>query len=154
MLRIAGNDSSALHPNRFMRCSVSRRRNIMRRTQLQPILLGLVLSSILIIAPKAEDDFTRWPVLVNPFESTSGGGVMIDKYAPVVANGLCKTDFSVMIPGPQGGTFLNEAEFDAVPVQAGILCTNGRWRSKDGSQQGTTPFRVFMKDGIARRPPA
>lgn len=126
----------------------------MRYRPIHPVLLGLILSLILIAAPKAEEDFTRWPVLVNPFESTGGGGVMIDKYAPVVANGLCRTDFSVIIPGPQGGTFLNEAEFDAVPTQGGILCTNGRWRSKDGSQQGTTPFRVFLKDGIARRPPA
>lgn len=125
----------------------------MRAKPFQPILLGLILSLLLVVAPKAEEDFTRWPVLVNPFESTSGGGVMIDRYAPVVADGLCRTDFSVTIPGPSGGTFLNEAEFDAVPTQGGILCTNGRWRSKDGASQGTTPFRVFVKDGIARRPP-
>ena len=41
-----------------------------------------------------------------------------------------------------------------VPVAGGILCTEGRWRAKDGSVQGTTPFRVFIKDGIVRRPPA
>jgi hypothetical protein len=40
-----------------------------------------------------------------------------------------------------------------VPAQGGILCTNGKWRSKDGSASGTTPFRVFLKDGVVRRSP-
>lgn len=103
---------------------------------------------------RAAEDFESWPLLVNPFESTSGGGVMIDRYAPVVANGECRTDFSVMIPGPNGGTFLNEAWFEAMPVAGGVLCHHGRWRAKDGSAQGTTPFRLFIKDGVVRRPPA
>ena len=47
----------------------------------------------------------------------------------------------------------NTIAFDAVPAQGGILCTNGRWRSKDGSASGTTPFRVFIKDGVVRRSP-
>lgn len=34
----------------------------------------------------------------------------------------------------------SEIVFDAKPVQGGILCTNGRWRAKDGSTAGTTPF--------------
>jgi hypothetical protein len=126
-----------------------------RRTHpLLPPLIGAALALLITLVARADEDFSRWPVLMNPFESTSGGGVMIDKYAPVVANGLCRTDFSVTIPGPQGGTFLNEAEFDARAVQGGILCENGRWRAKDGSAQGTTPFRVFLKDGVVRRPPA
>ena len=41
----------------------------MRRIPFQPVLLGLILSFVLIATPKAEEDFTRWPVLVNPFES-------------------------------------------------------------------------------------
>jgi hypothetical protein len=48
----------------------------------------------------------------------------------------------------------NEVEFDAIPTSGGVLCTNGRWRAKDGSASGTTPFRVFIKDGIVHRPPA
>jgi hypothetical protein len=32
----------------------------------------------------------------------------------------------------------------------GILCNNGQWKSKDGTQSGTTPFRVFIKDGVRR----
>ena len=44
-------------------------------------------------------------------------------------------------------------EFDMVPVQGGILCTNGKWQAVDGSMSGTTPFRVFIKDGVRRRSP-
>lgn len=118
------------------------------------ILLGLIFATMVGKAVSASEPYESWPVLTNPFESTGGGGVMIDRYQPVVAGGKCTTDFTVIIPGPQGGTYFNEAEFTAVPVAGGILCTEGRWRAKDGSVQGTTPFRVFIKDGIVRRPPA
>ena len=37
-----------------------------------------------------------------------------------------------------------------MPTQGGILCTNGKWRSKGGAATGTTPFRVFIKNGIRR----
>jgi hypothetical protein len=47
----------------------------------------------------------------------------------------------------------NTVEFDAVPEQGGILCTNGRWRGRDGSSSGTTPYRVFVKDGVMRGSP-
>lgn len=115
--------------------------------------LGVIQGLLITRVAEREEDFSRWPVLVNPFESTSGGGVMIDGYKPVVEGPLCRTDFSVMIPGPSGGTFLNEVEFDAKAVQGGILCTNGRWRAKDGSTSGTTPFRVFIRAGVVHRPP-
>ncbi|NJL29633.1 MAG: DUF995 domain-containing protein, partial [Thermoanaerobaculia bacterium] len=55
---------------------------------------------------------------------------------------------------PSGEAYPNIVEFVAVPVQGGILCTDGKWRSVDGSASGTTPFRVFIKDGVLRaRPP-
>ena len=119
-------------------------------------LLTLAGVQVMLISriARGDEDFSRWPVLVNPFESTSGGGVMIDGYRPIVVGTVCRTDFSVTLPGPAGGTFQNEVEFDALPAQGGTLCTNGRWRAKDGSQSGTTPFRMFIKDGIVRRPPA
>jgi hypothetical protein len=41
--------------------------------------------------------------------------------------------------------------WSAVAVQGGILCTNGQWRAKDGLASGTTPFQVFIKDGLVRR---
>jgi hypothetical protein len=100
----------------------------------------------------AGQERTGWPVLERRFESTGGGGWIIDGYDPVLRGGLCATDFSVT--SPQGQTFFNEAEFDAVPVEGGILCRNGRWRAKDGSGNGTTPLEVFIRaDGARFRSP-
>jgi len=99
----------------------------------------------------AEPAYDSWPVLSNPFESTSGGGVMIDGYAPIVAGKICSTDFAVRMP--DGAVYQNEIVFDAVPKQGGILCTAGKWRAKDGGASGTTPFEVFLKDGVVRRSP-
>lgn len=112
-----------------------------------------VVTAVMTAAPLAaqQENFAAWPVLQNPFESTGGGGIMIDGYDPVILGKVCRTDFSVRMP--QGEIFRNEVEFDASPMQGGILCDNGRWRAKDGSSQGTTPFRVFVKDGIVRRSP-
>ncbi len=99
----------------------------------------------------AQENFATWPLLKNPFESTGGGGIMIDGYNPVIEGKVCRSDFSAKTPA--GEVYNNTVEFDAVDTQGGILCTNGRWRAKDGSSQGTTPFRIFMKDGIVRRAP-
>lgn len=119
-------------------------------------LFPFVLIAIAGLSPvwaqqNVEENFNNWPLLKNPFESTGGGGVMIDGYNPVISGNLCRTDFSVKMPS--GEVFQNIAEFDAVATQGGILCTNGRWKAKDGSGQGTTPFRVFLRDGVARRSP-
>jgi hypothetical protein len=111
-------------------------------------------SAILAAIAQPAEDYASWPVLTNPFESTGGGGVMIDNYAPVVDGPLCRTDFTVRLPAPGSESVKNEVEFDAIPTSGGVLCTNGRWRAKDGSASGTTPFRVFIKDGIVHRPPA
>jgi hypothetical protein len=99
----------------------------------------------------AEEDYTRWEVLKNPFESTGGGGVMIGGYAPVIVGSKCVTDFTATMP--DGTVYYNVVEFETVVVQGGTLCTNGAWRAPDGSSSGTTPFRVFIKDGIVRRSP-
>ena len=111
----------------------------------------LVLSSARALA--AEEDFGSWPLLVNPFESTGGGGIMIDGYKPVVSGATCTTDFTATTPPPDRKVYANEIVFEAVAVQGGVLCHNGRWRAKDGSATGTTPFRVFIKEGIVRRAP-
>jgi hypothetical protein len=102
-------------------------------------------------AGSAQEDYASWQVLQNPFPSTGGGGIMIDGYKPVVTDGVCRTDFSAIEPG--GKTYSNTIEFEAVATQGGILCTNGKWRALDGSMSGTTPFRVFIKDGVVRRSP-
>ena len=117
------------------------------------ISLGIILGLLNARATGKPEAFSTWPELVNPFESTSGGGVMIDGYKPVVDGALCRTDFSVKLPDQDKATIFSVVEFDARPVQGGILCENGRWRTKDGSAEGTTPFRVFIKDGVTRRPP-
>ncbi|MDP3410408.1 hypothetical protein [Bosea sp. (in: a-proteobacteria)] len=92
--------------------------------------------------------YESWPVLTDPFPSTGGGGIMIYDYDPVVADGTCSTHFRAI--EPNGTVYRNAIVFDAIATQGGILCTNGRWRSLDGDAAGTTPFRVFIKDGVKR----
>ncbi len=99
----------------------------------------------------AQEAYESWPLLRDPFPSTGGGGIMIGGYNPVVADGKCRTDFTATTP--DGTIYRNSVEFDAEQAQGGILCTNGRWRSADGSATGTTPFRVFIKDGVRRMAP-
>jgi hypothetical protein len=92
--------------------------------------------------------YESWPVLTDPFPSTGGGGIMIHDYDPVVAGGRCSTNFRAI--EPNGTVYRNAIVFDAVETQGGTLCTNGRWRSLDGDATGTTPFQVFIKDGVKR----
>lgn len=102
-------------------------------------------------ATAAEENYETWNVLKSTFPSTGGGGVIIGEYDPVIIGDKCRTDFTAT--EPDGKVFYNTVEFDAVPAQGGILCTNGRWRARDGSMSGTTPFRVFFKDGVRRGSP-
>lgn len=102
-------------------------------------------------APAVQEDFESWEPLQSEFPSTGGGGIVIRGYDPVIAGDRCVTDFSAHTP--DGQVFHNTVEFETVQVQGGTLCTNGKWRSKDGSAAGTTPFWVFIKDGIRRRAP-
>lgn len=102
---------------------------------------------------QAQTNYESWPLLKNPFESTGGGGIMIGGYDPVVKGDKCTTDFTATEPGPNGKVYYNEVVFDAVPIQGGILCKNGKWRAKDNSMNGTTPFEVFIKGGIKRAKP-
>jgi hypothetical protein len=98
-----------------------------------------------------QENYASWELLKNPFESTGGGGIMIAGYDPVIVGEKCRTDFTATEPG--GKVYYNKVEFDAVPVEGGTLCTNGKWRAADDSASGTTPFRVFIKDGVKRRSP-
>jgi hypothetical protein len=116
--------------------------------------LGIVtaaLVSLNVAIARGDENYDSWAPLQNPFESTGGGGIMIDGYNPVVTGNKCVTGFTATEPG--GKVYHNTIEFDAVPIRGGILCTNGRWQAVDGSASGTTPFRVFIKDGIRRRSP-
>jgi hypothetical protein len=115
--------------------------------------LSLVLTVLVISfsAARADENYGAWPILVNPFESTGGGGVMIGGYEPVIVGAKCVTDFTATLP--DGAVYHNTIEFETAQVQGGTLCQNGKWRAKDGSASGTTPFRVFLKDGVVRRSP-
>ena len=111
-------------------------------------------SAVLLLAiagASAQENYASWELLKNPFESTGGGGIMIGGYDPVIVGDKCRTDFTATEPG--GKVYYNKVEFDAVPTQGGTLCTNGKWRAADDSASGTTPFRVFIKDGVKRRSP-
>jgi hypothetical protein len=120
-----------------------------RATATFAAVLALALAAPAASAQPAPD-YGAWPVLVNPFPSTGGGGVMIDDYRPVVTGDLCLTAFTAIVDGQR---FANLVAFDAVPTQGGVLCTRGRWASVDGSAAGTTPFEVFLRDGVVRRMP-
>lgn len=122
-----------------------------------PALLLAILIACGIVAHAAAqastmgEDPASWPPLLPEFPSTGGGGIVIRGYQPVVTGSTCTTPFAAVTP--TGEVFRNVAEFDAVPHAGGILCTNGRWRAADGSASGTTPFRVFLKDGMWRMAP-
>lgn len=119
------------------------------RAALAGYVVGLLVAAPL--SAIASNNVSDWPVLSNPFESTGGGGVVIDNYRPVVDGEVCRTDFTARMP--DGQMFYNSVEWTAVPHDGGILCTDGKWQAKDGSASGTTPFRVFIKDGVVRRSP-
>jgi hypothetical protein len=112
------------------------------------VCAGIIACAIVIATPVVAEDFRAWPLLTDPFPSTGGGGIMIEGYAPVVTGRLCTTAFVAREPNGTGHRAL--VEFDAVETQGGILCQNGRWRSLDSEASGTTPFRVFIADGVRR----
>jgi hypothetical protein len=122
----------------------------------RPVLAAIIaagLQSSLAAAQTAQpEDFASWPLLQDTFESTSGQGIIIKGYDPVIKGDKCSTNFSATLT--DGKVFYNIVEFDAVPTQGGTLCTNGKFRAVDGSASGTTPFRVFFdKEGVRRRSP-
>ena len=99
----------------------------------------------------AEEDYASWPLLTPTFPSTGGGGYIIKGYDPVIIGGKCITTFMATLPPNE--LYLHMAEYEALSAQGGTLCTNARWRSFDGKDTGTTPFRMFFTDGSFRRAP-
>ena len=104
-------------------------------------------------AAAAQESYESWPVLKSTFPSTGGGGIMIKGYDPVITDGKCVTTFMAVEPGPNPNVYSNVIEFEATPAQGGTLCQNGKWRAFDGGATGTTPYRVFFKDGVFRGSP-
>jgi len=99
----------------------------------------------------AQTNYEAWAPLVARFESTGGGGVLIGEYDPIVIHDRCVTPVTATLP--DGQVFRNIVVSEAIALQGGILCTRARWSAKDRSVQGTSPFEVFIKDGISRRAP-
>jgi hypothetical protein len=114
-------------------------------------LIGACLAVILSLPAaraSAPEDYGSWPLLRRSFPSTGGGGVVIGEYDPIVIGDRCVTNFTATVP--DGTVYRNIVIFEAVPTQGGILCTKGQWGALDGSGTGTTPFEVFIKDGVRR----
>jgi hypothetical protein len=98
------------------------------------------------------ENYESWPVLKSTFPSTGGGGIMIKGYDPVITGNKCVTTFMAVEPGANPNVYPNVIEFEAQPAQGGTLCVNGKWKSFNGGA-GTTPFRVFFKNGVFRGSP-
>jgi hypothetical protein len=130
---------------------------------LQRLLLGLAIAAVMMLAltradptparAQAGDQFERWPVLKSTFPSTGGGGFMIKGYDPVITGDKCITTFMAVAPGDNPAVYANVIEFEASKVQGGTLCSNGKWRAFEGGATGTTPYRLFFKDGVFRGSP-
>jgi hypothetical protein len=114
-------------------------------------MMGAVLAATAAGTARATEDYGAWPPLPRVFESTGGGGIMIGEYEPVVIGAHCLTRFTATTP--DGTVYRNIVLFRAVPAQGGVLCTDGAWRALDGDAEGTTPFRVFIRDGMRRGAP-
>ena len=117
------------------------------------VVLALAALFCAPVGAVAEEDYSAWPPLRRTFPSTGGGCIIIGEYDPVVEGDRCVTAFTATLTN--GQVFRNVAEFRAVSVRGGTLCTDGEWRAADGSGAfGATPFRVFFgQDGVRRRSP-
>jgi hypothetical protein len=115
--------------------------------------LAAVFALLGLSGASAQENYESWPVLKSTFPSTGGGGIIIKGYDPVITGNKCVTTFMAVEPGPNPNVYPNFIEFDAVAAQGGTLCTEGKWRSFDNSASGTTPYRVFFKDGVFRGSP-
>jgi hypothetical protein len=118
-------------------------------------VVACFIAGLALAAPgaAAEESYESWPLLRSTFPSTGGGGITIKGYDPVITGGKCVTTFMAVEPGPDPKVYSNVIEFEAVPAQGGTLCQKGEWRAFDGGATGTTPYRVFFKDGVFRGSP-
>ena len=120
------------------------------------IMAAAALAALAVTGAQAQgnqESYASWPPLQSTFESTGGNGIMIKGYDPVILRDKCVTTFMAVTPAPDVYVYFNLIEFEATSVQGGTLCANGKWRAMDGSATGTTPFRMFFKDGAFRRAP-
>lgn len=121
---------------------------------MRTIIAFSLLCSVGAVTPLAAgENFSDWPTLTSTFPSTGGAGIVIKGYDPVISGAKCTTTYMAVEPGPIPKVYPGLVEFDAVERQGGTLCHNGKWRAFDGSAEGTTPFRVYLKDGVFRGSP-
>ena len=118
-----------------------------------PAICLIVCSAFVASNASAQENYESWPVLRSTFPSTGGGGIIIKGYDPVITEGKCITTFMAVESGPNPKVYASLIEFEAVPAQGGTLCQNGKWRAFSGGDSGTTPYRVFYKDGVFRGSP-
>ncbi|MGE0725482.1 MAG: hypothetical protein AB7O45_13985 [Alphaproteobacteria bacterium] len=120
---------------------------------LRSLAVLAVLAAVPTLAAErhAAERHADWPLLPETFPSTGGNGVVIGEYRPRVVGDKCTTAFTATLP--DGAVYRNVVEFETEAVEGGILCKNGKWRAADGSASGTTPLRVFIKDGVVRGKP-
>jgi hypothetical protein len=118
-------------------------------------VLAMTSAALALLASNAsaQEVYESWPALKSTFPSTGGNGITIKGYDPVITEGKCITTFMAVESGPNPKVYPSLITFDAVTAQGGILCQNGQWRAFDGGASGTTPYRVFFKDGTFRGSP-
>jgi hypothetical protein len=105
------------------------------------------------LSASAQENYESWPPLKSSFPSTGSNGITIKGYDPVITGGKCVTTFMAVEPGANPNVYPNVIEFEAAPAQGGTLCRDGKWRAFEGGATGTTPFRLFFKDGVFRGSP-
>ena len=99
----------------------------------------------------AQENYESWPPLVNPFESTGGGGIMIGGYDPVVVDRHLRDRLHGDHAGRRGLLQHDRVRRRADPGRHPVH--RRQMARADGSASGTTPFQVFIKDGMKRRSP-
>jgi hypothetical protein len=123
------------------------------RNALRAVVAACAIVAFAAPAAWAQENYESWPLLRSTFPSTGGGGIMIKGYDPVISGGKCLTTFMAVEPGANPNVYPNFIEFEATSAQGGTLCQNGKWRSFEGGDSGTTTFRVFFKNGVVRGSP-
>jgi hypothetical protein len=116
-----------------------------------PRLAALALA-LALAAPAAAQappaDPNSWALLPESFPSSGGGGWVIGEYRPQLLLDRCVTGFTAT--SPDGQVFRNIVVFRAREAFGGILCEDAHWAANDRSASGTTPIRVFIRDGAVR----
>lgn len=116
---------------------------------MQKSILTLAALLFATAAQAQTENYASWPVLKSTFPSTGGGGITIKGYDPVIVGAKCVTTF-MAVEENNKAAYPNVIEFEAVAANGGTLCREGKWRAFEGGASGTTPFRLWFKEGVWR----